>query len=110
MTNTIHICEEQNRLFFEGTYTPIVCGNSNYFVLFNFSEDWMRFHNKTAVFIIGDKRKQLKFEGNILKLPLFPNAPYVEMLVFAKDADEYASTTAIKIRLEPTPIGQMFKF
>ena len=110
MANIIHIREEKNRLWFDGTYTPIVCGNTNYFVLFDFSEDWLQFHNKTAVFVIGDKRKQLKFEGNVLKLPLFPNAPYVEMLVFAKDDEECISTTAIKIRLEPTPIGQMFKF
>lgn len=110
MANVIHLREEENRLVFDGMYTPVVCGNSNYYVMFDFSEEWENCHNKVAVFVIGDRKKQMKFEGNILRLPAFPNAPYFELLVYAKDDDELFSTTAIKIRLEPTPIGNLIKF
>ena len=110
MANLILINEKNNRLYFDGTYTPVVCGNSNYFISFEFSEELARCYHKTAVFVVGDRKKQMEFEGHILKLPIFPNAPYFELMVFAKDGDELYSTTAIKIRLEPTPIGNMIKF
>ena len=110
MANMIQISEQNNRLFFDGNYTPVVCGNSNYYICFNFSEEWLACYHKTAVFVIGDRKKQMNFEGHLLKLPAFPNAPYFELLVYAKDGDDFYSTTAIKIRLEPTPIGNLIKF
>lgn len=109
MANVINIREENNRLSFCDTYSPVVCGNTNYFVLFQFSEEWQRAYYKTAVFIAEGKRKSMKFEGNILKLPAFFNAPYFELLVCAKEDDEYFTTTPIKIRLEPTPIADLIK-
>ncbi|MBP3582181.1 MAG: hypothetical protein J6J33_05450 [Clostridia bacterium] len=101
MANMIFLKEQENRLFFDGTYTPVVCANSNYYVHIEFSDEWARCHNKVAVFVIGDRKKQMKFEGNIIRLPAFPNAPFFELLVYAKDDDELFSTTALKIRLEP---------
>lgn len=109
MANVIHLREQENRLNFDSTYTPVVCGNSNYYVIIDFSEEWSKCHNKVAVFVVGDRKKQMRFEGKMLRLPAFPNAPYFEMLVYARDNDELYSTTAIKIRLEPTPIGGMVK-
>lgn len=109
MANVIRIKEEGNRLSFVESYSPVVCGNSNYYVVFDFSEEWAVCHNKTAIFIIGDQQKMLKFEGNILRLPAFPNASAVVLLVHAKNDDELFSTTSIKIRLEPTPICNMLK-
>lgn len=110
MANIINIIEHQNRLLFEDNYTPVVCGNSNYFVVFNFSEEWSRCYQKKAIFVVGDRQKQMNFEGNVLKLPAFPNAPYFELLVYANQDNEHFSTTSIKIRLEPTPIGNLIKF
>ena len=106
----IQLKERENRLLFDGTYTPVVCGNSNYYVHINFSEEWERCQNKVAVFVIGDRRKQMQFDGNMIRLPAFPNAPFFELMVYAKDDDEIFSTTSIRIRLEPTPIGHMIKF
>lgn len=110
MANIINLKEIENRLYFDGTYTPIVCGNSNYYVQIQFSDEWNRCYFKTAVFVVGEKKKQMKFEGSLLRLPAFPNAPSFEMLVYAKDEDAIYSTTAIKIRLEPTPIGNLLDF
>lgn len=107
MANYIKIKEDGNRLEFSETYKPVVCGNSNYFVIFDFSEEWFNCDEKTAVFIIGDKKKMKKFRGHVLQLPVFPNAPYVSLLVHTKKDDEYFTTSAIKIRLEPTPIGDL---
>lgn len=108
--NMIEITEEENRLYFDGTYTPVVCGNSNYFVKFYFSDEWARCYKKKAVFVVGDRKKQMEFEGSLLQLPAFPNASSFELMVFAEDGDEIYSTTAIRIRLEPTPIGNLIKF
>ena len=110
MANIINLKEIENRLYFDGTYTPIVCGNSNYYVQIQFSDEWNRCYFKTAVFVVGEKKRQMKFEGSLLRLPAFPNAPSFEMLVYAKDEDAIYSTTAIKIRLEPTPIGNLLDF
>jgi hypothetical protein len=63
--NMIQITEQENRLYFDGNYTPVVCGNSNYFIKFDFSPEWARCYHKTAVFVVGDRKKQMKFEGNI---------------------------------------------
>ena len=109
MAIVINIKEENNRLSFADTYSPVVCGNTNYFVLFEFSEEWQRAYKKTAIFIAEGKRKSLKFEGNVLRLPAFFNAPYFELLVCAKEDDELYTTTPIKIRLEPSPIGDLIK-
>ena len=108
--NMIQITEQENRLYFDGNYTPVVCGNSNYFVKFDFSPEWARCYHKTAVFVVGDRKKQMKFEGNLLQLPAFPNASHFELMVYAEDENEFYSTTAIRIRLEPTPIGNLIKF
>lgn len=110
MSNIIYLEERNNRLDFESTYTPVVCGNSNYYVKFEFSSDWLSYYKKTAVFVVNGIRKQMQFEGNLLRLPAFPNASSFELMVYVKDGDELYSTTAIKIRLEPTPIGNLVKF
>ena len=109
MANVINIKEENNRLSFANTYSPVVCGNTNYFVLFEFSEEWQRAYHKTAIFIADGKRKSMKFEGNILKLPAFFNSTYFELMVCAKEDGELYLTTPIRIRLEPTPLGDLIK-
>lgn len=107
MANVIHIKEENNRLEFCGTYSPVVCGNTNYFVIFQFSEDWQQINTKTAIFIADGKRKSMKFDGNVLKLPAFVDSSYFELLVCAKGDGEFYATTPLKIRLEPLPIGDL---
>lgn len=110
MSNIIYIEEKNNRLDFEDTYTPVVCGNSNYYIKFKFSSDWLNHYQKTAVFIVDGVSKQMKFEGNLLRLPAFPNASSFQLMIYVKDDNELYSTTALKIRLEPTPIGHLIKF
>jgi hypothetical protein len=111
MSNIIYIEEKHNRLDFADTYTPVVCGNSNYYVKFKFSSDWLGCYKKTAVFIVDGVSKQMPFEGDLLRLPAFPNASCFQLMLYVKDDnDELYSTTALKIRLEPTPIGHLVKF
>ncbi len=110
MSNIIEISEKENRLYFENVYNPVVCGNTNYFVKFYFTNELQHINTKTAVFIVGEKSKQMQFEGDLLRLPLFPNAPYVELLVHAKDGDDCYTTTSIRIRLQATKLGNKFNF
>ena len=73
----IKIKEEKNRLDFEEHYSPIVCGNSNYCLEFNFDEAWSACTSKTAIFVVDGKKAIVNFEGNTLIVPEMPNAPFL---------------------------------
>lgn len=105
MANIIKITESANRLEFTGTYTPIVCGNSNYYLQFVFDDIWKNCNRKTAVFTVEDKRAYVDFEGNEVKVPVLPNAPCVHVSLITGEGDEQMSTTPLKIRLEPSALG-----
>lgn len=45
----------------------LVCGNSDYSVIFDFDEDWVNHGLKTAVFVFGDSTVEVPFTGNILE-------------------------------------------
>ena len=111
MSSMIVVSEEKNRLFFEHPYTPVVCGNSSYYIRIHFtSDEFNTCDKKYAVLVVDEKKKQLPFEGNLFKLPALPNASHFMLMVYVKDGEDIYSTTAIKIRLEPTPIGNLIKF
>lgn len=110
MENIIYICEEKNRLDFCETYSPIVCGNTNYYLVFNFSSEWEQITHKTAVLVVGERVKQLQFDGRICQLPAMPNAPFAMIYLHAKKDEMMFSTTGLKIRLEPTKVAEYIKF
>lgn len=111
MANTIHITERENRLFIEDLYTPIVCGNSNYELVFHFtSEEWKNASQKTALFLVDEKRTLEVFEGNICTVPVLPNGAYVMVsLMSANSQEEQIVTTKIRLRLEPNPFSEPYK-
>lgn len=103
MTNVINIKEEKNRLSLVGTYTPVVAGNSNYYLSFSFSEEWQKCNRKTAIFVVEGKKIAVEFEGVECKVPVLPNAPcFFVALVSADNETEQLATTSLRLRLEST--------
>ena len=105
MVNIINITEHANRLDFTNTYTPIVCGNSNYLIHFTFDSYWQKCPKKTAVFVVEGKRLMVDFESTDVRVPVLPNAPCVFVSLLSGEGENQVATTAIKIRLEPSPLG-----
>ena len=108
MANIINITEKNNRLEFSDTYTPIVCGNSNYVLKFAFSEQWQKCIKKAAFFVIDGNKLTVDFEGDECKVPVLPNAAFVLVSLVSGEKEEQLATTPIRIRLEPTMAGGDF--
>lgn len=105
MANIINITESANRLEFSDAYSPIVCGNSNYYLHFTFDEIWKRCQRKTALFVVDGKKMYVDFEGEDVRVPVLPNAPFVFVSLISGEGNNQIATTSIKIRLEPTALG-----
>ena len=69
MAKIINIIEKDNKLNFEIDHEPIVCGNTNYILHFNFSEEWSKCNQKTAIFVANGESIKILFEGNECKVP-----------------------------------------
>ncbi len=106
MTNIIEITEKNNRLDFTNTYSPIVCGNSNYYLKFNFSEVWQNCEKKAAMFVVDGKKQTVDFDGDSCKVPILPNSSFVFVSLFSSEGEEQMVTTPIRIRLEPSAGGE----
>lgn len=65
----------------------IVCGNSNYTILFSFDEEWNAYEKKTARFNFSQngikKYIDVLFEGNECKMPVLSKIALVEIGVYA---------------------------
>lgn len=72
----------------------IVCGNSDYQVVFNFDAEWDAYEMKTARFIYNGQLVDVVFTGNICDVPVIKNATEVTVGVFAGDL---RTTTPAKI-------------
>lgn len=105
MAIIINIKEENNRLDFSEPYSPIVCGNTNYKIKFDFGEEWASCNKKTAFFIIDANKLTVDFEGDELDVPNLPNAAYVMLSLISAVGEKELATTPIKIRLVPTVAG-----
>lgn len=105
MANIINITERGNRLDITDTYTPIVCGNSNYELVFDFSDEWSKCNKKTAVFFVNGKKTAVEFEGDTVEVPILPNAPFVYVaLITSNSSNEQLASTQLRLRLESTPL------
>lgn len=101
MANIINIVEKGNRLDFESLYSPIVCGNSNYYLHFKFSPEWESCNQKTAVFVVDGETIKVLFEGDVCKIPLLPSSSYMKFALFSSDANgEQLTTTFLKVSME----------
>lgn len=105
MANIINITERGNRLDITDTYTPIVCGNSNYELHFDFSDEWSECNKKTAVFFVNGKKTAVEFEGDSVEVPILPNAPFVYVaLITSNNSNKQLASTQLRLRLESTPL------
>ncbi len=82
----------------------IVCGNSDYTILFQFDEEWDGLEVKTARFkystYAGPKQHiDVPFTGNMVEVPILTNAHKVEVGVYAGNL---TTTTGAHIRCLPS--------
>lgn len=75
----------------------IVCGNSDYKILFDFDEEWNDYKYKTARFKINAEYIDVVFEGNVCDAPPLYDSLICTVGVFAGDI---ATTTPAVIILE----------
>lgn len=98
----LKIYEENNNLSFKENYSPIVCGNSNYEITFEFSSDWQSINNKTAIIIVGGKKTAKDFSGSTLTLPVIPNCNSFMLMIFSSEG-ETTRLVSSPIEIEATP-------
>ncbi len=70
----------------------IVCGNSDYQIVFNFDAEWKNISTKTARFRWGGEKRDVKFNGTTCTVPVISDASSVIVGVFA---DEICTTPVI---------------
>ena len=100
MEKIIKIIEENNQLKFDGEYEPIVCGNSIYSLQFQFSDTWASCNHKTAVFVVDGKYILIGFTGNMVNVPIMPNASCLTVSLLSGNGEDELATTALKINLK----------
>ncbi len=84
------------------TDTCIVCGNSDYVVVFDFDAEWDAYEVKTARFIWGGTYTDVAFTGNECPVPVIPDAISVLVGVYAGDLH---TTTAAAIGVRRSILG-----
>lgn len=98
----LKIYEENNNLIFKENYPPIVCGNSNYEITFEFGSDWQSVSDKTAIIIVGGKKTAKDFSGSTLTLPAIPNCNNFMLIIFSSEG-ETTRLVSSPIEIEATP-------
>ncbi len=106
MTHIINIKEENNKLELVGDYSPIVCGNSNYVLKFNFSTIWAQSNSKTAIFLLGGEKILVNFSGDECAVPTLKNAPFLMVSLTAGVGNAVLASTCLKLELIPTILGE----
>jgi hypothetical protein len=64
---------------------PLVCGNNDYVVEFDFDDAWANYPAKTALFVFGSDSVPVVFNGNVCKGVAVKNATECAIGVFAGD-------------------------
>ena len=105
MPNIIKIKEEANRLYYDYKM-PIVCGNTNYVIKFDFGEDWADVTTKTAVFEVAGKKIYCEFTGDTLNMPAMPNAYTCKLTLLCSIGDDEAyQTETLPLFLSQSDLG-----
>lgn len=103
---TLKIQETNNTLKFKEHYEPVVCGNSNYLIEFEFGEDWQNTNSKVAVLDLAGLKTAINFDGNILALPPLdapPSAKTLELYLMSAETEiKTLITNTIVIDIIPT--------
>lgn len=99
----INLKEEFNHLKIKTPYAPIVCGNKNYSISIDFSDDWSNIQNKIAVFVIGSKKTAVEFSGDNFAIPALPNANHAKLIIMSAESESEAKVTStFELNLKPT--------
>ena len=99
----INLKEEFNHLKIKTPYAPIVCGNKNYLISIDFSDDWNNIQNKIAVFVIGSKKTAVEFSGDTFAVPALPNANHAKLIIMSAESESEAKVTStFELNLKPT--------
>lgn len=72
----------------------IVCGNSDYQIVFTFDSEWTKYEKKTAKFKWKDKSLDIEFTGDTVGVPQLANTTSLEVGVYV---DDIITTTSAKI-------------
>lgn len=108
MANIINIIEENNILMFKEEPMKIVCGNTNYYLNFEFSEDWQGVATKIAVFVVDGVKTTVEFEGNECNMPALPNSTCCFMYVISGDeSGESLVSSSLRFALIPSSDGSL---
>ena len=85
------------------TETPVVCGNSDYVIDFEFDEEWNAHNVKTAVFKVNGEIVRKVFEGTVCEMPVFQNTLVAWVGVFAGTIDDgtLSTSTPALVRCKP---------
>lgn len=106
MSYIIKIKEKENKLFYDETAKPLVCGNSNYVIQFEFDDDWSAVETKIATFEILDKKIVIEFTGTTINMPAMPNAYYCMLsLTCTPGENKTLATPALIIYLHKNKMG-----
>ena len=63
----------------------IVCGNSDYKIIFDFSDEWQEYDTKTARFVFNNTYIDVIFTGDTVQVPIITNTLFVAVGVYAGD-------------------------
>lgn len=63
----------------------IVCGNSDYRIVFSFDSEWESYEKKVARFIWNDEPMDIVFTGNVVSVPVLSNTERLAVGVYAGD-------------------------
>ena len=72
----------------------IVCGNSDYNIVFSFDSEWSGYPTKTARFEWNDKAVTVEFTGNTVKVPVLSNTTLLKVGVYV---EQISTTTSASI-------------
>jgi hypothetical protein len=84
----------QNKVATPISTVPIVCGNADYKIEFEFDEEWEKYEVKTGTFLVRDKTIKQVFTGNVCDVPVLQNTLLVEVGVFAGTIDDGTLSTS----------------
>ena len=106
---TLNIDEKNNILSTKSDNPPIICGNSNYCIKFNFDKDWSQVNGKLLLILINGEKTFVEFSGDTVVLPALPNANLMYLvLISAETESQKLITSSISINLKPTTLTENF--
>lgn len=85
------------------TEKPVVCGNSDYEIHFDFDEEWNGHEVKTAVFTVNGKSALKPFSGTVCKIPELNNTLILWVGVFAGTIDDGTLSTSTPALIKCVP-------